>query len=181
MESRLMQNESRSQESSFEANLAGYAAAFLRISLGVGFLSAVADRFGIWGPPGAHLVAWGNFHNFLRYTAMLNPWFPHSWIPAVGWFATICEAALGVALLVGFRIRAVAFCSGLLTLGFAVGMICGLGVKAPLNYSVFVVSAAAFVLANQSSDPWSADFWVLRRRISPERGTAPRPILARAA
>lgn len=154
------------QDSSWQVKCARYAVVYLRVSLGAGFLSAVADRFGIWGPPGARLVAWGNFHNFLRYTAILNPWFPHSWIPVVGWLATICEASLGVALLLGFRTRAVAFCSGLLTLAFALGMICGVGVKAPLNYSVFVISAAAFVLANQKVDLWSADSWALRRRIT---------------
>jgi hypothetical protein len=28
------------------------AAIFLRLALAAGFLSAVADRFGLWGPPG---------------------------------------------------------------------------------------------------------------------------------
>ena len=28
------------------------AAIFLRFALAAGFLSAVADRFGLWGPPG---------------------------------------------------------------------------------------------------------------------------------
>lgn len=159
MEQKPTRNETRPRASGRRVKYMRYATVYLRLALAVGFLSAVADRFGIWGAPGAHLVAWGNFHNFLRYTAILNPWFPRSWIPAIGWLATICEAALGLALLVGFRIRSVAFCSGILSLGFAVGMICGLGVKAPLNYSVFVVSAAGFVLASQTIDPWSADSW----------------------
>jgi len=32
---------------------------FARIALGASFLSAVADRFGLWGPYGAKNVSWG--------------------------------------------------------------------------------------------------------------------------
>lgn len=135
----------------------GYASVYLRLALGTAFLSAVADRFGIWGGPGAHLVAWGNFHNFLVYTAKLNPWFPAGWIPAVGWIATLCEIVLGVALVVGYRTRIAAFLSGLLILAFAIAMTTGLGIKAPLNYSVFTASAGAFVLAQVKVHPWSLD------------------------
>ena len=34
---------------------------FLRFALGFSFLSAVADRFGLWGAFGEPRVAWGNF------------------------------------------------------------------------------------------------------------------------
>src|SRR5262244_2402672 len=34
---------------------------FARFALGASFLSAVADRFGLWGPYGAKNVSWGNF------------------------------------------------------------------------------------------------------------------------
>lgn len=84
-------------------NLQTYTTLYLRLALSAGFLSVVAGRFGLWGPPGAPLVAWGNFHNFLHYTAVLNPWLPASWISSVGWIATICEAALGIALIFGLR------------------------------------------------------------------------------
>lgn len=167
---RLVDTKPRMQKTSEPNRYGRYAAFYLRVALGVGFLSAVADRFGIWGPSGVHLVAWGNFQNYLRYTATLNPWFPHSWIPAIGWIATIGEVLLGIALLLGFRIRTAAFCSGLLSLAFALGMVSGLGVKAPLNYSVFVVSAAAFVLAGLEADPWSIDSWALRRHTRSSTG-----------
>ena len=52
------------------------AAPFPRLAMGVGLVSAVADRLGFWGPPGAFMVSWGSFHNFLAYTAKLNPWCP---------------------------------------------------------------------------------------------------------
>lgn len=129
----------------------GYATIYLRVALGTAFLSAVADRIGAWGPPGAPHVAWGNFHNFLVYAGKLNPWFPGSWIPAVGWIATICEIAFGIALIVGFRIRITALLSGLLLLAFALGMAFGLSIKAPLDYSVFTASAAAFLLSSKGS------------------------------
>ena len=41
---------------------------FARLSLGFSFLSAVADRFGLWGPYGIPNVAWGDFGHFTAYT-----------------------------------------------------------------------------------------------------------------
>lgn len=141
----------------------GYATFYLRLALGTAFLSAIADRFGVWGSAGAPHVAWGNFHNFLLYAGKLNPWFPAGWIPTVGWIATLCETAFGIALILGFRTRITAFLSGLLTLAFALGMAVGLGIKAPLDYSVFTVSAASFLLASTSSFPLSLDSLFFRR------------------
>lgn len=43
---------------------------FARIALAAAFLSAVADRFGLWGPPGATGVAWGDLKNFNDYVAV---------------------------------------------------------------------------------------------------------------
>ena len=158
--------EMRTQRDRFKAVMAfgkqkppwsAWVTVYLRLALGFGFLSAVGDRFGAWGAPGAPLVAWGNFHNFLIYTAKLNPCFPASWSPAVGWVATVCEIVLGIGLIAGICIRAAAFLSGWLTLAFALGMAFGLGVKAPLNYSVFAVSAGSFLLACAEAYPWSLD------------------------
>ncbi len=128
-----------------------YSAIFLRLALGAGFLSAVADRFGLWGAPGASGVAWGDFGHFLTYTAQLNPFLPASLIPAVGWVATAAEVILGAALLLGVRLRETAFLSGVLLLAFAFGMILGSGPKAPLDYSVFTAAAGAFLLSAVSA------------------------------
>ncbi len=138
-------------------NLQTYVTLYLRLALGTGFVSAVADRFGLWGRPGAPFVAWGNFQNFLHYTAVLSPWLPASWIPAVGWFTTACEAAFGIALILGLQTRLAAFASGFLTLLFALAMVIALGVKAPLNYSVFAFSGGSFLLATIGKYPWSVD------------------------
>lgn len=85
---------------------------FARVALAVGFLSAVGDRLGWWGPHGTPTVAWGDMQQFMPYVAQLNPWFPAAWIPLVGWIATIAEIVLGVWLLVGFRMRLAALSSG---------------------------------------------------------------------
>lgn len=37
---------------------ASFSSAFLRDALGLGFLSALADRFGLWGPFGTPNVSW---------------------------------------------------------------------------------------------------------------------------
>lgn len=120
---------------------------FARVALGAGFLSAVADRFGLWGSPGARHVAWGDFAHFLEYTRTLNPWLPAPWIPALGWIVTIMEIVLGVALVAGVARRLVAALSGALLLSFAVGMTVGTGVKTALDASVFAAAAGALLLA----------------------------------
>ena len=51
---------------------------FARLALGASFLSAVADRFGLWGPHGAKNVAWGNFAQFVEYTGAVTSLFPSS-------------------------------------------------------------------------------------------------------
>ena len=134
-----------------------YCIVFLRIALGIAFLSAVADRFGYWGQPGEASVAWGNFDNFLDYVAVLNPYLPDSLIPAVGWGATIAEIALGAALILGYRLRPAALMSGILLLIFAVSMVINTGLKSPLDYSVFTASAAAFFLYVHAKDSFSLD------------------------
>jgi hypothetical protein len=128
-----------------------YGIIFLRISLGAGYLSAVADRLGLWGPPGGPSVSWGNFQNFLAYTAKLAPWCPASLLPALGWFVTIAEVVLGVALVFCLRVRLAGNLSGLLALTFAVSMSIVAGLHPPLIYAVFAVSAASFVLAEAAN------------------------------
>ena len=44
---------------------------FLRLSIAGSYLSAVADRFGLWGKSGDPGVVWGNFQNFNIYTETL--------------------------------------------------------------------------------------------------------------
>ncbi len=130
---------------------------FLRFGLAAGFISAVADRFGLWGRYGERNVAWGDMAHFLPYVAQLNPWFPNAVIPAVGWVTTIAEIALGVLLLIGLQTRWVARFSGCLLLAFALSMAATTGVKTALDYSVFAASGGAFLLASARNFPWSVD------------------------
>ena len=130
---------------------------FLRLALGVAFLSAVADRFGLSGPPGARNVAWGDFVHFTQYTAKLNPWAPAALVPVLAWAATAAELVLGVALIAGLYTREAAFASAVLLLVFAFGMTIGTGVKSALNASVFSAAGAAFALSLLGPGPWSLD------------------------
>jgi len=88
------------------ARSSALAAIFLRVALAAGFLSAVADRFGLWGPAGTRGVAWGGFDPFLAYTGQLLWYLPAGLVPAAGWVATVLEVALAVGLLAGVQLRA---------------------------------------------------------------------------
>lgn len=117
---------------------------FLRLALASGFLSAVADRFGLWSK---EFSSWGNWDSFLVYTRSLNSWFPESLIPAIGIIATAAEVIFAVCLIVGFKTKLFAQLSGFLLLIFALSMTFSTGVKGALNFSVFTASAAAFALS----------------------------------
>lgn len=137
--------------------LLAFSSVFLRFALGFSFLSAVADRFGFWGPFGEHQVAWGTFVRFVAYTGQLN-WFLPKWtITTLAILSTCAETILGFLLLLGWRTRTTALLSGVLLLLFAVTMAAALGIKAPLDFSVFSASGGAFVLASCTEYPFSID------------------------
>ncbi|WP_242203214.1 DoxX family protein [Aestuariivivens insulae] len=117
---------------------------FLRLAISFGFLSAVADRFGIWGK---EVSAWGNWDSFLNYTQLINPWIPDALIPTVGIIATAAEIVFAVFLLIGFKTELFAKMSGFLLLIFALAMTFSTGIKGAFDYSVFTASAAAFALS----------------------------------
>src|SRR5260221_9526157 len=125
----------------------------LRLALGVTLLSAVADRFGIWGPPGAATVAWGDWTHFVAYTAKVNSFLPSALAPALAIVATAAEALLGITLILGIFRRPVAFASAALFALFDGAMTVSFGVKAPLNFFVFVDFAAAFLLGSCPPSP----------------------------
>jgi uncharacterized membrane protein YphA (DoxX/SURF4 family) len=131
-------------------NAGGAARLFARLALGAGFLSAVADRFGIWGASGATNVAWGDFGSFTAYAAKLNPWAPDALVPLVAWTATFLEIVLGILLIVGWQTRWVALASGVILLLFALGMTVGTGIKTAFDASVFAASALGFLLATSA-------------------------------
>ena len=114
---------------------------YARFALGAAFLSAVASRFGLWGKYGS------DFASFVSYTAEVNSFMPVSVIPFLAWASTACELSLGIALVVGFRLRWVALGAALLLAVFGTAMAISLGIKSPMDYSVFSASAAALLLA----------------------------------
>jgi quercetin dioxygenase-like cupin family protein/uncharacterized membrane protein YphA (DoxX/SURF4 family) len=146
----------------------GVSSVILRCGIGLGFLSAVADRLGLWGPFGQPNVEWGNFSRFLEYTQTLNWYLPAGMIPALGVIATGAESLFGVLLLLGWHTRATALLSGLLLLLFGMAMTLALGVKAPLNFAVFTGVGGAFLLATCERFPFSVDQLLFRRTRSGE-------------
>jgi thiosulfate dehydrogenase (quinone) large subunit len=125
------------------SRMTNYLSVFLRLALAASYLSSVSSRFGLWGED----VGWGNYANFLEYTAKVNPFLPISMIPALCRIVDIAEISIAVLLIAGVRIRETAFLSGLLLFLFAFGMNLGVGVLSTLDHSVYTASAASFLLA----------------------------------
>ena len=133
--------------------LKAIASISLRVALATSFLSAVADRFGLWGAPGSPNVAWGSFDSFLEYTSELLWFLPNQLVPVSGWIATVLEVALALGLLIGWRIRWAACSSALLLLSFATTMTISSGVEPAFSYSVWTASASALLLASIQEPP----------------------------
>ncbi len=128
---------------------------FLRIAIAITFLSAVADRFGLWGAPGQASVAWGNWENFRIYSNSVNSFVPESIGNILAIVATVFEIIVSVLLLIGYKIRFIAVGAGLLLLCFALAMTISFGIKSALDYSVWVDVTACFLLASIPSDAYS--------------------------
>ncbi len=116
----------------------------MRLAIAIGFLSAVADRFGFWSKD---ISSWGNWDSFLQYTRTINPWLPEFMIPTMGVLATAAEIVFAICLIIGFKTELFAKLSGILMLIFALSMTFSIGIKAPLDYSVFIASGGAFALS----------------------------------
>ena len=127
------------------------ASLLLRLALASGFLSAVASRLNVWGKQSS------GWQNFLSYTAQVNSFVPQNFIPTLAVASTVLELLLGILLLVGYKTRYIASCAAILTLTFALAMTFSFGIKEPLDYSVFVFSAAAFLLANFPTNKWNTN------------------------
>lgn len=129
-----------------------FAFLYTRIALGAAFLSGIASRFGLYGKN----VGYGNFANFVHYTAQVNSFMPASTIPFLAWASTVAEFGLGMLLIIGWWPRWTALGSALLLGLFGTAMAVSMGIKSPLDYSVFSASAAACLLAFQSPRSFSS-------------------------
>jgi putative oxidoreductase len=125
-------------------NLVDWAFLYARATLGIGFLSGIADRFGLWR---GRNVGYGNFDGFVAYTAKVNSFMPASSVLFLAWSATIAELVLGIFLLIGLWLRWTALASAVLLILFGTAMAISFGLKSPLDYSVFSASATAILLA----------------------------------
>jgi uncharacterized membrane protein YphA (DoxX/SURF4 family) len=83
-----------------DSKFASYASVLLRIGIGVGFLSAVADRFGLWERLGNRMST-GGILTVLGIPHRLNWYLPAGMIPPLGVIATGAEILFGLLLLVG--------------------------------------------------------------------------------
>ena len=139
------------------AGWATVSSVFLRFALGISFLSAVADRFGLWGVYGQPNVAWGNYARFVAYTAKLNWFLPASIIPLLAIISTVAEILFGFLLVLGWKTRITALLSGILLASFALTMTIALGLEAPHDFSVFSAAGGALLLATSANLPFSLD------------------------
>ncbi|MGB5318084.1 DoxX family protein [Eudoraea sp.] len=127
---------------------------FLRLAISIGFLSAVADRFGLWSP---EVSAWGNWDNFVASTGQLNPWWPEALIPGLAVVATLAEIVFSICLILGFKTALFAKLSGILLLLFGLSMTFSIGLKSALDSSVFSIAAAAFAFSLMKEKYWELD------------------------
>ena len=109
-------------------------------------------------------MAWGNYAQFVAYTAKLNWFLPAATIPPLAIIATAAETLFGLLLVLGWRTRTTALLSGVLLTTFALTMTMALGVKAPLDLSVFSAAGGALLLATSAKFPFSLDELLRRNK-----------------
>lgn len=141
-----------------------FSQVFLRIALSASFLSAVADRFGLWGAPGSKSVSWGNWSNFLDYSNSVNSFASPEMATLLAYVATALEILIPLLLIIGYQLKWVALLSGILLAGFAIAMTLSFGVKPPLDYSVFTGAAASFLLGTVDQYKYSLDNYISAKK-----------------
>jgi uncharacterized membrane protein YphA (DoxX/SURF4 family) len=98
------------------------------------------------------------------YTAKLNWFLPAATIAALAIIATAAETLFGLLLVLGWKTRITALLSGVLLTTFALATTMALGVKAPLNLSVFSAAGGALLLGVSANFPISLDELFQRHR-----------------
>ena len=138
----------------------------VRVVMATEFLLAVADRFGIFGPAGSPGTSWGDFTHFVAYTRTMTTFLPAGLASPLAVLATVAEIALGVALLLGVRLRLAALGSAILLAVYAVCMIITLPVAEQFHYTVFVLAACMLTLATLDRTPLTLDAPIRSRRLA---------------
>ena len=124
-----------------------WMAVIVRALMAADFLLAVADRFGVLGPPGAPGVFLGDFAHFVDYTRSVASFLPGSLAPTLAVLATIAEVSLAMALLLGFRLRLAAYGAALLLSVYGTSMMISLPVAEQFHYNVFLLAAGMLTLS----------------------------------
>lgn len=137
---------------------------FLRIVLSIAFLSAVADRFGIWGNTGAPSVVWGNWQNFVNYSNSVNSFVSPQIGGILAIIATTLEILIPVLLIIGYKTKLAAIASGFLLSAFALAMTISFGIKPSFDYSVWTGAAASFLLSTMAVYEFSIDNFIAAKR-----------------
>ena len=127
------------------------ASLLLRLALASGFLSAVASRLNLWGTQSS------GWHKFVDYTAQMMSFIPKNYAPIMSMLSTILEITFGLMLLLGYYTQYASFGAAVLTLLFALTMSYSFGIKESFDYSVFVFSTGALLLATLPNHKWSID------------------------
>jgi hypothetical protein len=130
-----------------------FAVLLTRFGLASTYLSGVADRFGVWGRPGAPNVSWGDFQHYVArvQASQIHPSAPIAL--GLAWFATVLDAALGLGLLIGLRTRTMALASGVWLLVSAVAALFSTGGPHDvLAYGLLGLAGASMLLAVIAGD-----------------------------
>ncbi|KAA0021762.1 hypothetical protein [Antrihabitans cavernicola] len=123
-----------------------------RIYLGLVFAGSVADRFGALGAPGADGVSWGNYGNFVDYTRDLLPGMLHWAATGLALAATVVEAVLACALILGVRSRLAASAGCAVVAVFGLAMWTSVGFDQMASYAVPAVVGALAILGTVDAD-----------------------------
>lgn len=127
---------------------AGWVAGWLVAGLlGLNFAGAVADRFGVFGPPGTDRVSWGSWPAFLGYTARLLPGLGAGPVLAAAVAATGLEIALAALLISGWQRRWVGKASAGLLLVYLVSMAVTVGIDAVATYALPTLIGGALLVS----------------------------------
>ncbi|MDQ2738120.1 MAG: DoxX family membrane protein [Actinomycetota bacterium] len=138
----------------------------VRVVMALDFLLAVADRFRLLGRPGSPGVSWGDFTHFVTYTRSVARFAPVSWAPTLAVAATAAELSIGVALLLGARLRLAALAAAALLAVYGISMSISLPPAQQFHYNVFLLCAAMLALSLLDS-PLSIDRLFQRSQLSP--------------
>lgn len=130
------------------SRLTRIAAAAVAVALALAFGGAVADRFGVFGGPGAEGVSWGSWSVFLGYTARMLPGTDDrlTALAAVG--ATVVEVVLSLMLLLNQQRRWVAKAAAGLLVVYLMTMLWSLGAAEVARYGVPALVGGALLLSS---------------------------------